>query len=170
MSFIRLGQRLLQCPFVLNRLITDNVLVAFEINHYIRTKPKSKKDIMTLKLDVSKAYDKVEWKFLRLILLRLGLPHNFVDHIMLFVTSISYSYLFNGFQFGRLVLEKGSLSRGSSLPILVHLCSGGFHSSHYAGGGRGVCSRAQSSSIGTIHFHTVASSSIAGRWRRMPLP
>lgn len=51
---------------------------------------------MTLKLDASKAY---EWKFLRFILLRLGLPHEFVGLIMLSVSSVSYSYLLNGFQF-----------------------------------------------------------------------
>lgn len=46
-------------PFVPNRLITDNFLVAFELNHYIRTKSPNKTDYMTLKLDVSKAYDRV---------------------------------------------------------------------------------------------------------------
>lgn len=54
---------------------------------------------MTLKLDASKAYDRVEQKFLRFILLRLGLPHEFVGLIMLSVSSVSYSYLLNGFQF-----------------------------------------------------------------------
>lgn len=74
-----------QSAFVLNRLITDNVLVAFELNHYIRTHTRSKHDFMTLKLDVSKAYDRVEWVFLRKVLLRLGLPQKFVDLIHLFL-------------------------------------------------------------------------------------
>lgn len=49
-----------QSAFVPNRLITNNVLVAFEINHFINTNSRSKTDHMTLKLDVSKAYDRVE--------------------------------------------------------------------------------------------------------------
>lgn len=47
----------IQSAFVTNRLITDNVLIAFELNHFIKSKPKSKDDFMMLKLDVSKAYD-----------------------------------------------------------------------------------------------------------------
>lgn len=42
--------------FVLRRLITDNALIAFECFHYMK-KITSR---MTLKLDMSKAYDKVE--------------------------------------------------------------------------------------------------------------
>lgn len=106
-----------QSAFVSNRLITDNVVVAFEINHYIRTKARSKKDFMTLKLDISKAYDRVEWDFLRSILLRLGLPLAFVELIMLYVSSVTYAYLLNGFQFGHLVPERGLRDKGSFLHI-----------------------------------------------------
>ncbi|KAL0451954.1 UNVERIFIED_CONTAM: hypothetical protein Slati_1173500 [Sesamum latifolium] len=42
------------------RLITDNVLLAFETNHFLNTHSK-----VNLKLDISKAYDRVEWAFLR---------------------------------------------------------------------------------------------------------
>lgn len=49
-----------QSAFIPNHLITDNVLLAFELNHHINTKQKGKYDYMTLKLDVSKAYDRVE--------------------------------------------------------------------------------------------------------------
>lgn len=82
-----------QSAFVPNRLITDNVLLAFELNHYINSKPKGKEDFMTLKLDVSKAYDRVEWSFLRRTLTRLGLAVSFVDLIMMCITSVSYSFL-----------------------------------------------------------------------------
>lgn len=43
----------IQLAFAPNHLITDNVLIAFELNHFINSKPKSKDDFMTLKLDVS---------------------------------------------------------------------------------------------------------------------
>ena len=47
-----------------DRLISDNILVAFETLHHLRNKRKGKSSYMTLKLDMSKAYDKVEWVFL----------------------------------------------------------------------------------------------------------
>lgn len=67
--------------FVPNRLITDNVLLAFELNHNINSKPKSKDDFITLKLDVSKAYDREEWSFMRRTLLRLGLDALFINDL-----------------------------------------------------------------------------------------
>lgn len=54
-----------QSAFFPDRLITDNVLPAFELNHRINCKPKGRDDFMTLKLAVSKAYDRVECSFLR---------------------------------------------------------------------------------------------------------
>ena len=43
------------------RLIIDNVLVTFEAMHHINQKKGGKMGNMAVKLDISKAYDKVEW-------------------------------------------------------------------------------------------------------------
>ena len=50
--------------FVLGRLIIDNVLVAFETPHTMHSRKKSKTGSLALKLNVSKAYDRVEWPLL----------------------------------------------------------------------------------------------------------
>ena len=48
-----------QSTFVVERLITDNVLVAHELMSHISKKKKGKCGEMTVKLDMSKAYDQL---------------------------------------------------------------------------------------------------------------
>ena len=49
-----------QSAFLSGHLAIDNVLVAFETLHYLKRKTQGKLGLMALKLDISKAYDKVE--------------------------------------------------------------------------------------------------------------
>ena len=48
----------------------------------MKTNCIGKKDFMAMKLDMSKAYDRVEWCFLEQILLKLGFQESWVDLIM----------------------------------------------------------------------------------------
>lgn len=49
-----------QSAFVANRLITDNALLAFESFHYMKNKRHGSVGYFGLKLDMMKAYDRVE--------------------------------------------------------------------------------------------------------------
>lgn len=53
-----------QIAFVPSRLITDNVLIAYELMYFLRNKWTCKEVLMSLKLDINKTYDRVEWTFL----------------------------------------------------------------------------------------------------------
>ncbi|KAK2661448.1 hypothetical protein Ddye_000022 [Dipteronia dyeriana] len=60
-----------QSAFVPGRLITDNAIIGFECIHGIRTRNR-KAGSVALKLDMSKAYDHVEWGFISSMMLKLG--------------------------------------------------------------------------------------------------
>ena len=85
-----------QSAFVAERVITDNILISFEILHYMKSKRQGNTAHMALKLDISKVYDKVEWDYLKGIMLKMGFHHKWVDLIMTGISSASYSVLVNG--------------------------------------------------------------------------
>jgi hypothetical protein len=49
-----------QSTFVLGRIITDNVLLAYEMTHFLQTKRGGRDSYAALKLDMRKAYDRLE--------------------------------------------------------------------------------------------------------------
>jgi hypothetical protein len=96
-----------QSAFVPDRLITDNALVAFECLHFIEHNINQDKNFCAYKLDLSKAYDRVDWDFLKKAMVRLGFAPRWIDWTMACVTTVSYQVKFNG-----TLLESFSPSRG----------------------------------------------------------
>ena len=61
-----------QSAFVVGRMIFDNIIVTHEIIHAMRNKRKGKIGFLDAKLDMSKAYDRVEWPYLKGVMRILG--------------------------------------------------------------------------------------------------
>ena len=117
-----------QSAFVPTRLITDNTLVAYEMLHRMQKRQKGKIGHMAVKLNISKAYDRIEWNFLKQIMLKIGLPEQWVGLAMKTVQTASYSFLINGEPRGHITPTHG-IKQGDPLsPYLFLLCAKGLSS------------------------------------------
>lgn len=103
-----------QCAFVPGRLITDNLLLAYETQHYLKRKTQGKVGYVGLKLDMSKAYDRVNWLLVKEILLKLGFDPAFVDMIYACISSVDFFIIQDGLSIGPIIPQRG-LRQGDPL-------------------------------------------------------
>ena len=85
-----------QFAFTKDRLISNNIMVAFETLHCLQRYKSGSHGHMAVKLDMSKAYERVEWPFLEGIMRRMGFNEGWINLIMLCVKTVIYSVLVNG--------------------------------------------------------------------------
>lgn len=75
-----------------------------------------------VKVDIQKAYDSVEWPFLKQLLVELGFPHNFIWWIMVCLTIVTYTINVNGEITTPFAAKKGIRQGDHISPSLFVVC------------------------------------------------
>jgi hypothetical protein len=111
-----------QSAFIPRWLITDNVLAAYETLHTMQFRMWGKVGYMAIKLDMSKAYDKVEWDFLEAIMYRMGFDRRWIEMIIMCVKFANFKILVNGIPTSRIYPSRDLRQEDPILPYLFLLC------------------------------------------------
>lgn len=114
-----------QSAFVAGRSIHDNTIIAFELMHFFKGKRYGRESYGALKMDISKAYDRMEWNYVSDVLDKMGFSTQWTSVIMHCITSVSYHIVHDGKELGPIMPTRG-LRQGDSLsPYIFILCTEG---------------------------------------------
>ena len=106
-----------QTGFVPNRCILDNIFLAFEA---IEWTLENKQDLSMLLLDFEKAYDRVNWSFLRQAMERMGFHTTWINQVLSLNENASASVIVNGEQSKTFRLQR-SVRQGCPLAPYLFL-------------------------------------------------
>lgn len=116
-----------QGTFIKGRQIIDNIMIMLELLQHMKINKNTIKD-MALKLDMSKAYERVEWDYLKTTLRKKGFSDKWVKWIMKCIYSVTYQILINGSPMDKIEQKRGIRQGDPLSPMLFLICMEGFSS------------------------------------------
>ena len=106
-----------QFGFLKNRLIHGPVAITQEVLHSVKL---MKKSALILKLDLTKAFDRVNWTYIRLLLIQIGVPLVGVNWIMGCISSANFAVIVNGSPSSFFSASRG-IRQGYPLSLLLFI-------------------------------------------------
>lgn len=112
-----------QSAFIPGQLIIDNILVAYETLHTMQARMWGKKGFIAIKLNMSKAYEMVEWESLKAVMKRLGFARRWIQLLVMCVKMTNYAIIINEVPMGNFEATRGLLQRNPISQYLFFLCA-----------------------------------------------
>ena len=106
-----------QTGFVPKRCILDNIFLAFEAMEWTM---ENQQDLSMLLLDFEKAYDRVNWTFLKKVMERMGFHQTWIKQVMALNKNASAAVIVNGEQSKTFQLQR-SVRQGCPLAPYLFL-------------------------------------------------
>lgn len=101
--------------FVPLRTILDNATVAFQVIHYMKNKKSRNDGCVALKLDINKAYDRMDSDYLKGVTVKMVFSEKWIEWMSLCIESVDYSILVNNEMGGPIIPDRGPC-QGDPLP------------------------------------------------------
>lgn len=131
-----------QTAFVPGRLLSDNCILTQELLHRMNT-TESRAGYMAIKVDMEKAFDRMQWGFVRRAMEAFGFPARWIQLVLEWISSPRFGLLINGVK-SNWISATCDLRQGCPMsPYLCILCSEFLslliHQSSHPGLGIKVC-------------------------------
>ncbi|KAK5775934.1 hypothetical protein PVK06_043890 [Gossypium arboreum] len=110
-----------QTGFLAGRNITDNIVIAQEVIHFVMSKQKNRR-WMAIKIDLEKTYDRVRWDFIDSSLQAVDIPNFLLNVIMSAISSSTMQVFWNGVPTPKFRPARGVRQGCYLSPYLFILC------------------------------------------------